>query len=350
MSDMKPRQALHRSANVRRDTWERRVRSDAPCNTPILAEAGTRIEGESHVVRRTAAWDLSEHSLSSEYLGMRSKNQIRNNSSPTLPGFPVALHDRGDNASGELAYRFTDADGHERTVSERREPSAGPCIVTYADLMDKTRGGEWELGYLATVALCRMLVKERFTGRFSADSVGMDPAGRVVWAKRPEDSRYAAVATSYIGELNPGQLVRELGTMFYRFVTGLEPGDDMTAPSELNVQAPIWVDAVSNAALGEAACESVADFLDLLHQYSSDEQREQMNARLAEWALRTRRLSQPTEDVVAVHLGAALSQLGVAAKERTRRSRRRRLLPVGVATLATVLGAAAVILRSLRVI
>jgi len=178
----------------------------------------------------------------------------------------------------------------------------------------------------------------------------MDPAGRVLWAKRPEESRYAAVATSYIGELNPGQLVREVGAMFYQFVTGVAPGEKMTPPSELNVQAPIWVDAVSNAALGEEGCESVAEFLDLLHQHSTDEQRDQMEARLAEWALRTRRLSQPTEDVVAVQLGAALSQLGVAAKDRTRRRRRRRLWPVSLATLATVLGTAAIVLRSLRVI
>src|SRR5690606_11114312 len=143
MSDMKRRQALHRSANVRRDTGDRRVRSDAPCNTPILAVAGTRIESESHVERRAAAWDLSEHSLSAEYLGMRSKNQTRNTSAATLPGFPVALHDRGDSAEAELAYRFTDAEGRERTVPERREQSAGPCIVSYADLLDKSRGGDW---------------------------------------------------------------------------------------------------------------------------------------------------------------------------------------------------------------
>lgn len=364
MSDMKPRQAVHRSANVRRDAWDRRSRPDVSTKSSLSADAdmrteGRRVEGlqvegkgpegESRVVRRTAAWDLPDHSLPSELFGMRLKSEIRGTSSPTLPGFPVVLHERGGNgANAEILYRFKDADGRERMVSERREPPAGPSIISYAALLTVGQDGDWEMGYLATIALCRMLVKERFTGRLDMDSVGLDPSGKVVWVK-PGESKENAVSVSYVAELNPGQLVSDVGSMFYHFVTARQADElqVLTPPSEVNVQAPIWVDTIYNAAFGEHHCANIAEFLDVLHQHLTDEQREQMTSRLAEWALRTRRLSQPTEDAVAVQLGMALSQLGAAATQRARR-RRRAWVPVGVATVATLLGVAVVLLRHLK--
>lgn len=316
------------------------------------------LEGESRVVRRTAAWDIPEQSMPAEYLEMRIKGPLRGTSSPTLPGFPMMLHERGGSGSApELAFRFTDADGRERTVPERREPPAGPCIVSYAALVNPPQptggGADWERGYLATIALCRMLVKERFEGALDLDSIGLDPHGGVVWVSPLEGHRGVPVTASYVSELSrssdrAAELVGQLGTLFYRFMTGRQPSTSgIEAASELNVQAPPWVDTICNAALSEPRCASVAEFLDLLHQHLTDEQREQVSPRLAEWALRSRRLSQPTEDAVAVQLGAALSHLGVAAARKARR--RRMWLPISVAAVATLLGLAAV-LRNMHVI
>jgi hypothetical protein len=361
MSDMKHRTGSHRSANVRRDAWDRRTRSDVSTTPDATTETNMGPEGESRVVRRTAAWDILGQSMPPEYLEMRIKGPIRGTSSPTLPGFPMVLHERGGSSSAgsgpELAFRFTDANGHERTMPERREPLAGPCIVSYAALVNGGQqqagsGADWERGYLATIALCRMLVKERFEGTLDLASVGLDHRGGVVWVNPPEGHRGVPVAVSYVSELSRSsdhavELVGQLGALFYRFVTGRPAASALDAASEVNLNAPPWVDTICNAALGEPGCSSVAEFLDLLHQHLTEEQREQVTPRLAEWALRSRRLSQPTEDAVAVQLGAALSHLGVAA---ARRARRRRIwLPIGVAAVATLVGLA-VVLRNMHVI
>jgi hypothetical protein len=358
MSDMKHRPAVHRSANVRRDAWDRRTRSDASSKASATTDTNMAtnngLEGESRVVRRTAAWDLPNQSVPPDHFGVRLKSDIRGTSSPTLPGFPVVLHERGSNGAGpEIAFRFTDADGRERTISDRRDPPAGPCIVSYASLLAAGQDADWELGYLATIALCRMLVKERYKGRLALDSVGLDPNGKVVWVKRSDDFRDIVVAVSYVAELSPTgpdsiDLVSEVGAIFYRFLTGRLPVvDELKAASELNLQAPIWVDTICNAAFGGARCGSVAEFLDVLHQHLTEDQREQVTPRLAEWALRSRRLSQPSEDAVAVQLGVALSHLGVAAKQRARR--RRLWLPIALATFAALAGLA-VALRNMHVI
>lgn len=366
MSDTKHRQAVHRTANVRRDAWDRRVRIEQQIKPPMVSdvsELGTGPEGESRVVRRTAAWDVPEQAIPPEYFGMRLKGNGRPMSSPTLPGFPLVLHERASQASStDVVFRLRDGDGRERLVSELgRSPrerdgqsagapnhgaakvTVGPSVISYATLVATIHDVDWEMGFLATIALCRMLVKERFHGQLDPTAVGLDPTGKVVWIKDVSgDNGDGPAPSSKGGEAR--ELVQTLATTFYRFVTGMEPASEHPRlASEVNVIVPTWVDTVCEAVLSEQRCTTVAEFLDLLHQHLGDEQREQFTIRLSEWALRTRRLSQPTEDAVAVQLGVALAHLGVAAHQ----TRRRRFwLPVSLGAVVVLLGVAFVAFRT----
>lgn len=342
-----------------------------------ITELGTGPEGESRVVRRTAAWDVPEHVLPPEYFGMRLKGNGRPMSSPTLPGFPLMLHERaGQTSAADVAFRLRDGDGRERLASELgrslldrsvlershsergrlerdghastpsfggAKATVGPSVISYATLVATIHDVDWEMGFLATIALCRMLVKERYRGQLDTSAVGLDPTGKVVWIKDDRgETEDEPVPSSK--EAEPQALVLTLGATFYQFVTGIVPAiEHPRLASEANVIVPTWVDTVCEAVLSERRCTTVAEFLDLLHQHLGDEQREHFSARLSEWALRTRRLSQPTEDAVAVQLGVALAHLGFAAQQ----SRRRRLwLPVSLGTVAVLLGLALVAFRT----